>query len=92
MAIGSGDVRKRLKTACMELIRVSEDDLPEDLRDDWRWIHNQITRFGPVFHSDGTVYAGTLDNALSKIKNTIGAKIAERIFVLERELRSRLNH
>ncbi|MEK6876217.1 MAG: hypothetical protein AABX63_02305 [Nanoarchaeota archaeon] len=75
----------------MEFHPVSENDFPPELRDNWKWIINQLTRLGPVYHSDGTVFIGALDNTLSRIKNSTGVKIAERIVALEDELRNRLN-
>ena len=90
LAVGPGDVRQRLKTAYMEFHVVSEDDFPEHLRDDWQWIIAQLIRFGPVRHADGTIFVGALENTLSRIKNSTGAKIAERIVSLQAELESYL--
>lgn len=90
LAVGGGDVRKRLKTAYMEFHPISEDDFPPNLREDWKWIIKQLTRYGPVRRSNGAVWIGAADNTLSRIKNSTGAKIAQRIVALEAELRNHL--
>jgi hypothetical protein len=86
LAIGQGDVRRRLKSAYMKFHPVTRDDFPPHLRDDWDWIINQLTRFGPVNHPDGTVVIGSVDNTLNRIKNSTGAKVAEKIVSLQSEL------
>ena len=91
LAVGGGDVRQRLKTAYMEFHPVSEEDFPPHLRDDWKWIITQLTRYGPVHRSDGKVWIGAVDNTLSRIKNSTGVKIAQRIFALKAELEDHLH-
>ena len=86
LAVGEDEVRKRLKSAFMEFHPVTKDDLPPHLREDWKWIINQLTRFGPVRHADGTVFVGAVDNTLSKIRKSTGAKIAQKIVTLASEL------
>jgi len=90
LAVSPGDVRRRLKRAYREFHAVSENDFPAHLRDDWNWIKNQLIRFGPVLHADGTVFVGALENTLGRIKNSTGTKIAERIISLHSELESYL--
>jgi hypothetical protein len=86
LAVGQGDVRRRLKNAYLEFHPVSKDDFPPHLRDDWDWIIKQLTRFGPIRHADGKVIIGAVDNTMSRIKNSTGTKIAEKIVALQSEL------
>ncbi len=90
LAIGEGDVRDRLKTAYEEFHPVSEDDFPPTLRADWRWIKGQLIRMGPVRRQDGSIRMGALDNTLSRIRNSTGAKIAKRIIKLQYDLEDHL--
>ena len=86
LTVDPGDVRQRLNKAYMEFHPVSENDFHPHLRDDWKWIYTQLTRYGPLCHSDGTVWIGAVDNTLSRIKNSTGVKIAQRIVALRDDL------
>ena len=80
LVVGEGDVRQRLRYAYKQINRIGESDVPPSLRDDWRWIVEQVTRLGGEVDSDGSVYKTAADNTLSRIKNSTGRKIAERIY------------
>ena len=86
LAVGEGDVRDRLRGAYRYLQMLSEKDVPPHLRNEWASILKTLTRFGPEVDSDGTVYRKSIDHTLSRIRNSTGRKIAERIWVLTREL------
>lgn len=82
MATGSGDVRERLNDAFMSFHTLKEDDFPVELRDDWRWVIDQLTRFGPVLDHNGEIYKGSVEHTMQRIRRSTGSKIAKRIFQL----------
>ena len=89
LATAPGGIKKRLLSAFNECIAVQDDDFPEDLRGDWSWINNQMTKFGPVKDAQGTVLIGQCENTMRRIRNSTAVKIAEKLFALEDELRDR---
>jgi hypothetical protein len=78
LTVGEGDVRSRLYDAYFFLCRVTLSDLPEELRNDFKWIRDQLTKHGPLYDGQGRLQA-----TLSRIKNRTGAKIAKRIVELK---------
>lgn len=55
LCIGQGDVRKRLITAIMTLNFLQENEFPEGLRSNFRWVISQATKYKseyPQFRSD----------------------------------------
>jgi len=90
LAVGRGDVRERLRAAHLTFHPVQERDFPDHLKERWRWIKSELTKFGPVQDEGGKVLEGSVDHTLSRIKNSTGAKIAEAIVSLQYELESYL--
>ena len=86
LAVGEGDVRDRLRGAYRYLRMLSEDEVPPRLRDEWKSILNALTRHGPEVGPDGEVYRRAIDNTMSRIRNSTGRAIAERICALVREI------
>ena len=86
LAVGEGDVRDRLRGAYRYLRMLSEHDVPPHLRKEWEAILASLTWYGPEVDSDGTAYRKSMDHTLSRIRNSTGRRIAERIWVLAREL------
>lgn len=84
LAVGDGDVRSRLKRAYWVLRQLSEHDLPVDLHEPFRSILRDLTKYGPEISPDGEVYRRAVDHTMSKIKNSTGRKIAERIYTFSR--------
>jgi len=80
LATGEGDVRQRLRSAYRALRILRLQNLPEDMRGDWRWVQHQMTRFGPLRHKDGEVWRGSVENTMSRIRNRTGSEIAKRIY------------
>jgi len=56
LAVGEGDVRQRLKFAFMELFRLTPQDVPPSIIEEWKAIINQLTQRGPELGSDGVLY------------------------------------
>lgn len=74
------DVRSRIKCAYMEFHPLNEDHFPDDLKEDWNWVHNSITKCGPKFNHAGEVVVGSVENTMSHIRKKTGTEIAARIF------------
>jgi len=79
LATGPYDVRQRLHSAYWHFRSVDKKHLPEQLQDDYQWILNQLTKFGPAIGRDGKILRGAVEETLNRIRNTTGSKIAERI-------------
>src|SRR5438552_4117724 len=59
LASGQGDIRQRLADAFVgSLIRLKPDELPEELRDDFRALQKELTSARPE-GDEGTVLAST---------------------------------
>lgn len=76
LATGSGDVRKRLQAAVVTLLPLQEQEFPEELRKDFRWVISQSTKY----QSKMPEIRGDLEGTMRRIRNSTGQRIAERIF------------
>ncbi|PTL36452.1 hypothetical protein CLG94_03585 [Candidatus Methylomirabilis limnetica] len=87
LATGRGDVRSRLLNAFhAELAVVQDSDFPDNLRPDWLWIKQCLTRKGPRVREDGTVLMGAVQNTLYTMHNKTGSRISERLIDLKDKL------
>ena len=84
LAVGEGDVRDRLRSAYRYLRMLSEDEVPPELREEWTSILLALTRHGPEIGPDGEIYQSAIDHTMSRVKNSTGRAIAERIYALAR--------
>ena len=75
LATSSGDVRKRLQAAVVTLLPLQAQEFPEELREDFRWVISESTKF-----QSGSEFRGDLEATMRRIRNSTGEKIAERIF------------
>jgi len=82
LATGRGDVRARLWPAFLAVHTLTIDNFPEDLRDDWQFIYDNLTKYEPIYNHEGKVSVGSVQNTLRRIKNKTGSKIAEKFFNL----------
>jgi hypothetical protein len=80
LAIGSGDVRSRLRNAFIHFIPVKEKDIPDELLEDFRWIIRELTKRKPVAKE------GTMTATLERMQNRTGMKIAIKIYDLASRL------
>jgi hypothetical protein len=84
---GLGDIKERLKDAYMCFHPVRKEDLPDELRDDYQWVIDQMTRKPQLIAKDSNfVVSGSIDQTLHFMPRKTAAKIAERI----RHIRKRL--
>jgi len=86
LATGPDDVRQRLRSAYWHFRPVGKKHLPVQLQNDFQWILNQLTRFGPIVGRDGKVLCSAVEETLSRIRNSTGSKIAERILHIYHQL------
>ncbi len=78
LAIGPGDVRSRLREAFDEFHPVQSSLLPEDIKKEYDWIFEQLTKRERRFERDSR-----LDATLYRMRNSTGVKIAKRIVELK---------
>ncbi len=86
LATGAGDVRERLYTAYKSFHPLKESDFPEALQADYRWVMEQMTKYGPVLDHEGKVRIGSVENTLRHIRKATGVKIAKKLHYLYHEL------
>ena len=86
LAVGEGDVRSRLRGAYRYLRMLSPEEVPLALRDEWASILKSLTRHGPETGPDGELYRGAVDNTMTRIRNSTGRAIAERVYALVRQI------
>ena len=80
LVVQEGDVRARLRAAYNELRVLREDELPDEIREEWKDILHQLSKKEALRDESGRVIQNSLDRTLSSIKNKTGRKIAERIY------------
>jgi hypothetical protein len=83
---GLGDIKERVKDAYMCFHAVCKDDLPVELRDDYQWVIDQLTRKPQLVARDSDfVVSGSDDQTVHFMRRKTAAKIAERIrYICER--------
>jgi len=86
LAVREGDVRERLLPAYRYLNMLTDTEIPEAYRNEWRSILEACTRYESDKDADGTVYLSAVEHTMKRIKNSTGRRIAERIFRLACEL------
>ena len=85
LTVGERDVRDRLRQAYRYLRVLREEEIPPQLREEWGAILHDLTRRGPEIGPKGTVYQDAAANTLSRMRNSTGRRIAERIDKLTHE-------
>ena len=95
LCIGKGDVRSRLEMALISLVPLREQDFPVALRDKFRNIIQEATRYDasdlderyPLpYGKSPTQEQGTIQATMRRIRRHTGAKIAQDIWNLYQEL------
>jgi hypothetical protein len=77
-----GDARARIIGCHLCFHTLREEDFPEDLRADWRWIINTIAKAEPMVGADGQVLRGRVEMTMRSCKNVTAARVAERLWKL----------
>lgn len=87
LAIGAHDVRNRLINAFQEFHTLREKDFPDTLKEEWNWIMQELTRFGPIYNHRGEVAIGSVENTMRHIRTSTGVKIAKKLCDLESKIK-----
>jgi hypothetical protein len=82
LATDPGDVRSRLLAAHESFHPLTPDHFPEHLREDFSWVMAQLTTQQPQLDHEGNVRKGRVQVSLGRIRNSTGAKIAQRLLAL----------
>ena len=86
LVVGEGDVRARLVSAHWLLNQLSASGLPKELQEPWRQLISDLTKRGPVLSPDGEVQTPACKHTMSRIRNSTGREIAERIYSLHTDI------
>jgi len=81
LAVGAGDIKDRLIGAGQLFLCVMPEDVPGELREDVKWVRDQLTKFPPI-GSEGSLRA-----TMRSIRKSTGVKIAKRILYIYFKLR-----
>ncbi len=80
MATHNGAMKERLELACLELVILGSDDIPEgEPRDAWSELHGLVTSI-----SDPEI--GSIRATIRQLHHTKAKRAADRIFELHRAL------
>lgn len=95
LTVGPGPIKERLLDAYMVFHPVTEEDFPDDLAEDYRWLISQLSKFeSPYRHktdADQTLWdKGDVEHTLSKIRKNTAVEIAKRIVRLHSDLEARM--
>ena len=88
LATGSGDVRSRLRGAYLHFHTVQPEDVPGNVRRDFRWIKRMLTKRQPRYVLKGEIIDGSVEVSLAQMQNRTGSKIARKIVRIEEALES----
>jgi hypothetical protein len=82
LATDPGDARKRTAHAFLELSSVQTRDFPPDLQNDWELLERQMTKCDPLLNHKGEVWRGSVENTMSRVRNSTAASLAKKIWDL----------
>ena len=80
LATGRGDVRARLVEAYDSFHVLTPEDFPVELQNDWRWVMDELTRYGVKRDPQGRIYYNAVENTMRRVRRETAGRIAERIF------------
>ena len=86
LAVGTEDIKDRLIGAGQVFLCVMPEGVPEELREDVKWVRDQLTRFQPI-GSEGALRA-----TMRRIRKSTGVKIAKRILYIHAQLQGYVEH
>lgn len=87
LVTGTGDARSRTRRAYKSLSGLEPRQLPAELREDLKWVHRQVRRYGPLRERDGATIKNATDHTLGRIRNRTASVIADKIYQMYEELR-----
>lgn len=77
LATGPGDARQRLQVVALTLAPLQAREFPIEVREDYKWVWSQLTRFPPQWDGQSEIEA-----TMKRIRKSTGSKIAERIWLI----------
>lgn len=87
LAISPGDVRSRLASAYEEFHTLRLDNFPEELRNDYQWVIDELTKREPQYNTWSELKKAYVPESrvaanLRRMRNSTGSKIARRLYDL----------
>lgn len=82
LATHPGDARERVAAAYLACHTLGEEDFPVEFKKDWIWLEKELTKYGPLADPYGRIIRGSVENTMSRVRKTTGAKIAKKIYDL----------
>ena len=88
LATGTGNNQDRLYSAYVSFHRLTEKDFPEELRGDWKKIHETLTTEESSFSQNTKLTTGTVKSTLNKMTIEKAVEVAKLICSLNSRLYS----
>lgn len=83
LATAQGDMRNRLTNLVVEIGELCEDDFPDKLKKDWKFIEDKLTKYPEKYNWNKTrIEMGSFEHSLSRMQNRTACKIAEKLYQL----------
>ena len=82
LATGHGDARSRVASAFLIFHTLRPEDFPPERQKDWERLMDEITKHGPVLDGHGRPRVGSVDNTMSRIRNTTASRVAQKLYEL----------
>ena len=90
LATAKGDMRDRLNVVSVDISLLTQDNFPEDIRPDWKFVEEKIYKYPEKLNWNGNrQIMGSIEHSLSRMQNRTACKIAEKLFYLWEELETR---
>ena len=83
LCTGPGDIRSRLVDAVINLIPLTPSEFPANIREDFEWTINQLSRYPARNHHECS-----LDVSMANISDRMGVEIAKRILMIYKEVQN----
>lgn len=74
-----GDARARILGCHTCFGTLQENDFPEELRADWRFVVDTISSREPMYTPDGEIFRGSIEMTMRAVRNATAAKVIERL-------------
>ncbi|MBI3773534.1 MAG: hypothetical protein HY272_12650 [Gammaproteobacteria bacterium] len=82
LAVAPGPVNERLLRVWRIIQPLTPVELPQELRNDWQSIKDEITKYPTLIDPYGNVIRSSIEQTLCKIRRKTASKIAEKIYSL----------
>lgn len=74
-----GDARARILGCHTCFGTLTEEDFPEELRADWRFVQKTISSREPMYLPNGEIFRGRIEMTMRSCRNSTAAKVIERL-------------